>query len=168
MAAILTMLLFCTTLFSVFSQTAGSASPSATPLATTPNPGPTANAAGLPLATPTPQTTPLTGTWIVERAIYDLYNTLKDVAGTDESFYAKLVFGPGNKGKITYNGKADAIDMEYDTHEQTLTLAFGSRLKPQVDLYRMVLMNDGTIFLKSQRMASKNGIIHYILRKLGS
>jgi len=108
---------------------------------------------------------PLLGTWQVERAVYDLYMSLKDVTNQDPAFYTSLSFGALGKGRVTYNGNGGTAEMEYDQREQVLTLALGSRLKPQIDLYRLVILDDGTMFLKSQRLAAKNGTIHYLLRK---
>jgi len=120
-----------------------------------------------PLASVAPKTQgALTGTWTVERAIYDLYMVLKDVTGDDDAFYASISFGAGGKGTVSYNGKGGTIDIEYDMREQVLTIAYGSRLKPMVDLYRMIVLADGNLFLKSQRLGTRNGTIHYVLKRV--
>ena len=143
-----------------------SASPSATlsPLLTAPMPDASVSA-------PTPSASPvggspLMGTWKVERAIFELFGNLKDVLGQDERFYGILRIDAAGKGSICYGNKTEEIPIEYDfKNGQSLTIAFGSRLKPQVDLYNVLLLGDGGLFLRSTRLAQVNGTIFYLLKK---
>ncbi len=107
----------------------------------------------------------LTGTWVVERAVYDFITVLKDVKDLEGTYYKRLTFAAQGKGKITYTGKADQVDMEYDMREQGLTIAYGSRLKPQTDLFQVLYLADGKLFLKSRRLGTMNGTMFYILSK---
>lgn len=107
----------------------------------------------------------LTGTWVVERAVYDFITVLKDVKDLEGTYYKRLTFAAQGKGKITYTGKAEQIDMEYDMREQGLTIAYGSRLKPQTDLFQLLYLADGKLFLKSRRLGTMNGTMIYILSK---
>jgi hypothetical protein len=122
-----------------------------------------------PLVTPAASVSPtgyLEGNWKIERAIFELFGSLKEVTGSDERFYAQLNLGPGGKGSVRYGGKTVAADIEYELkNNQNLTVAFGSRLRPQVDLYQLLMLSDGSLYLRSTRLAGVNGTIYYFLRK---
>lgn len=109
----------------------------------------------------------LLGTWKVERAIFEYFGNIKEVTGIDDRFFGDISFVSAGKGQALYAGKPDKSEMEWDLKDgQNLTLAFGSRLKPQVDLYKLLTLGDGAIFLRSTRLANSNGTIIYILRKV--
>lgn len=146
---------------------AGLSAQSASP-APSASPGPAAS----PAAAPTPAAAPaspagyLEGNWKVERAIFELFGNLKEVTGADERFYAQLNLGPGGKGSAAYAGKPGSQEIEYELkNNQTLVVAFGSRLKPQVDLFQILMLADGSLYLRSTRLALVNGTVYYLLRK---
>ena len=139
----------------------------------------TSTAAATPAVSPAPSTSPmpvptsptgyLEGNWRVERAIFELFGNLKEVTQNDERFYAFLNLGPAGKGTVQYGTKQTTIDIEYELkNSQNLTVAFGSRLKPQVDLYQMLMLADGSLYLRSVRLAGVNGTVYYLLRKVQS
>jgi hypothetical protein len=105
------------------------------------------------------------GTWVVERAIYEHLTVLRDVSTSNGKYYQKITFGNDGQGTILYRDKGEAQSMEYLFKSQDLTIAYGSRLKPQNDLFQVVLLNDGTLFLKSRRLGSMNGSMLYFLKK---
>lgn len=149
----------------VLSAMAGaqSASPSPAPAASPAN----TEAGALPAATAAPAAgNPMIGTWKVERAVFELFGTLKDVTGQDERFYSQLRLDQSGKGGLRYGAKPDETEIEFEVRNgSTLTVAFGSRLKPQIDLYNLLILSDGTLFLRSTRLAQVNGTVTYLLRR---
>ncbi len=133
-------------------------------MAQTPSPSPKA----VPAVTPVPVAgSPLVGTWQVDRAIFELFGNLKDVTSQDERFYSLVKLENNGKGSLLYSTKASEVPIEYDSKNgQSLTLAYGSRLKPQVDLFNMIILSDGNLFLRSSRLAQVNGTIIYLCHKL--
>ena len=134
----------------------------------TPNPSPTPSPEPSVVASPvSPNGSPLIGTWKVERAVFELFGSLKDVTGQDERFYSQIRLDAGSKGGLRYGNKPEEAEIEYDIKNgQSLTLAFGSRLKPQVDLYNLLILADGSLFLRSTRLATVNGTVIYLCRKV--
>jgi len=122
-----------------------------------------------PTATPAASLSPtgyLEGNWKIERAIFELFGSLKEVTGGDERFYSQLNLGPDGKGSVRYGGKTVYAIIEYELkNNQNLTIAFGSRLRPQVDLYQLLMLADGSLYLRSTRLAGVNGTVYYFLRK---
>lgn len=109
----------------------------------------------------------LSGSWQVERGIYELFGNLKEVGGGSDQFFSSVIFESGGKGTFRLGTKGEDQVMEYDLKDgQNLTIAYGSRLKPTVDLYRVLLLGDGSLFVRSTRLSLVNGTITYILKKL--
>lgn len=121
------------------------------------------------LASPSPAVasgSPLVGSWKIERAVFELFGNLKDVTAQDERFYALLRLDANGKGVVRYGAKTEETEIEYEIRNgQTLTVAFGSRLKPQVDLFNLLILSDGSLYLRSTRLAQVNGTVTYLFRK---
>ena len=152
-------------LVSVFASFLSSQQTGATTNTASPSPSPALSTTS---NTPLPQATSfLAGTWKIERAIFEYFGNLKEVTGVDERFFQNIVFNNSGKGTAHYNTKTEGADLEWDLKDgQNLTVAFGSRLKPQLDLYKVLALGDGSIFLRSTKLANANGTIIYILRKV--
>jgi len=108
----------------------------------------------------------LQGNWKVERAIFELFGNLKEVTASDERFYDLLNLGQNGKGTLRYGLKTSDIEIEYELkNNQNLTIALGSRLKPMVDLYQILMLADGSLYMRSTRLSGVNGTVYYFLRK---
>lgn len=111
----------------------------------------------------------LQGNWKVERAIFELFGNLKEVTASDEHFYDQLNLGQNGKGSVRYGLKTSDTDIEYELkNNQNLTIAYGSRLRPMVDLYQILLLADGSLYMRSTRLAGVNGTVYYFLHKTNS
>jgi hypothetical protein len=154
-----------------WAQSAGAAVPAAAASpAASPSPAAAAGnteAGALPAASPAPSAgNPLVGSWKVERGVFELFGNLKDIAGQDERFYSLLRLDAGGKGVVRYGAKSEETEIEWEVRNgQSLTVAYGSRLKPQVDLFNLVVLGDGSLYLRSTRMAQVNGTVTYIFKR---
>jgi hypothetical protein len=150
-----------------WAQSTAAASPGPAASSVAPPAAANTEAGALPAATPAPAAgNPLVGAWRVERGVFELFGNLKDVGGQDERFYSLLRLDAGGKGAVRYGTKAEEAEIEWEVRNgQSLTVAYGSRLKPQVDLFNLVILGDGSLYLRSTRLAQVNGTVTYIFKR---
>lgn len=107
--------------------------------------------------------TGLFGEWEASLAIHELFGTLKEVQGGP--FLVRVRFNKEGTGSLNRGGTGADETFEFDLKDNQLTVAWGSRLSPRVDLYRVLFLADGSLYLRSTRLSNVTGTIVYILKR---
>ncbi len=107
----------------------------------------------------------LIGAWRAEKAILELFGNLKELNGTEPLYFSSIRFDSATAGAFVIPGKIGEQTFEFDIRDGQLTIAYGSRLRPQIDLFRFLPLSDGSLYLRSTRLSGASGGVTYILRR---
>lgn len=115
----------------------------------------------VPMAAPAGTPAGLAGTWEARLCIHEMFGTLKETRGG--LFLVSVTFKADGTGSLDRGGNAGPEPFEWEMKDNQLTVAWGSRLNPRLDLYRVLFLADGSLYMRSTRLSNATGSVTYLL-----